>query len=86
MPKDGVRRFTLAWDQLLVDQVDTHAELAGLSRSEWLQRAAEYVRDHRIKLIERPRDVAMVGCPHPRAERIQLTYGSICGICKILVR
>ncbi len=86
MAKDGVRKFQLAWDDLLVDRIDAASALGGLKRTEWLRRAAEYVLDNRVKLVERPRDPQVVGCPHPKAQRQQLPYGTICGVCKILVR
>lgn len=86
MAKDGVRKFQVAWDDLLVDRVDASAALGGLSRSEWLRRAADYILEHRVKLVERPKELTAFGCRHPKDQRKQLAYGTVCGACKVLIR
>lgn len=67
----------------LVRRID--GALGGLSRSEWMRRAAEYVLDNRVKLVPREPEVRGPGCPHPKAKRVQLGYGTVCGECHILV-
>jgi len=79
-----MRKFQVAWDRALADRVDS--ALGGLSRSAWLSRAAEYVLDNRVKLVQRALPPETVGCSHPKDRRERLPYGNLCGVCHILVR
>lgn len=80
------RKVQLSWDDLLLDAVDAHAALIGVSRSEWLRLAAQHVIDHRVKLVERRREPEVEGCAHPKDRRLQVGYGTICGLCRDLLR
>lgn len=82
----ATKKIQLVWDQELVDQVDSTAALAGLSRTEWLRLAATYVLEHRVKMVTKPPAPVVVGCPHPKELRQQLAYGTVCGRCHVLVR
>lgn len=80
-----MKKVQLAWDGSLVDQVDAAATAAGLSRTEWVRLAAQHVLDRRVKLGRPVINGAVVGCQHPRESRKQLPYGTLCGVCSILI-